>query len=63
MPRTARRLLCLTGAVHAGPRAQVIYYVRRTPPEEINMEYLRAKRKALYMELAVRDDCRAVGVG
>lgn len=33
---------------------EVIYYVRRTPPDEVNMQYLNAKRKALYMELAVR---------
>ena len=33
---------------------QVVYYVRRTPPDSINMEYLAAKRAAMHTELAVR---------
>lgn len=33
---------------------EVVYYLRRTPPEEINHEYLQAKRDMLHKELSVR---------
>jgi glutathione S-transferase len=32
---------------------EVVYYVRRTPPGEINEEYLAAKKAALHTELAL----------
>jgi glutathione S-transferase len=32
---------------------EVVYYVRRTPPGEINDEYLSAKKAALHTELAL----------
>jgi hypothetical protein len=32
---------------------EVVYYVRRTPPGEINEEYLSAKKAALHTELAL----------
>jgi glutathione S-transferase len=33
--------------------SEVVYYVRRTPPEQINAEYLAAKKAALHSELAL----------
>ena len=32
---------------------EVVYYVRRTPPQDINEEYLTAKKEALHTELSL----------
>lgn len=51
------RARCLTRMEEANnvsaAAGEVVYYVRRTPPAEINDEYLRAKKAALATELAL----------
>jgi hypothetical protein len=50
----ARALMRMEEANNVSAAAgEVVYYVRRTPPGEINEEYLTAKKQALWTELAL----------